>query len=152
MLSIRAGSFRKGAVYTYHCINRINCLVINMFQTPKNLRNRHKQVLNNKIVWNGVSYISQYFIYVNKNARKLSFLFFLPSSHFIVLSSMYELWLKIHNHSSYFIIFMSHHHHCPRLGKLSETGGFQTVWNPTLLSISVLFHCWSHFCTILSNI
>ena len=55
----------------------------------QNVQNCHKQVLNNKTVWNPVSDILKYIIYV---MTEKNFLFSsLPSSHFIVLSSMYEL-------------------------------------------------------------
>ena len=82
-------------VYWYqgHGINRYKPSCHKQVSDTQNVQNCHKQLLNNKTVWNCVSDILQYIIYI-MTEKKLSFFFSLPSSHFIVLSSMYELLIN----------------------------------------------------------
>ena len=67
-----------------------------------NVWNCHKQVLNNKTIWNRVSNNLQYIIYVNKMLKKIIFF-----SRFHQITSLYYhqcmyFWLIIYHYSSYF--------------------------------------------------
>ena len=88
----------------------------------QNVRNCHKQVLNNKTVWNYVLSILQYITSFNKMLKK-KFIFFFHFHQIILLChhQCMSFWLIMNHYSSYFIIYMSHSHQYP---KHSET-----VWN-----------------------